>query len=395
MHDAGSLVQSASELLGTTRLPSRSVAFAAVLALTEALRACGELLDVVWHNRLQPGEWQVGANADLLHLGQRLQSLLMPYGRRPVVAVSADRAPASALETSWRAGALAARSAADLLRTHREADGSWRSPESAALDDTREVLSAVGAVAHQVRMLAGCAGELARQTLALGVGNAMVSRHLGDPEELREVAARCSQVMPPLDGPVARLGLARPSVRADRSVGQVAGRLARLRRAAWSLSRQAHVPAGTLADFAELALALQEWSVASGSASTPAFRAWQVLGRDLRDLRTASPALSAIRGDVALVRWVLARPEASASCGSALQEAVRTLPAQARWNAQSLARAATADELYIRAAALPGEEVSDRPELVRAKLADRIVPVPYYRLVEIAATYARAASAGS
>lgn len=393
LHDSRCLVQDAAQRLATTRLPSRPAAFAAVMALSDALRSCTELLDAVWGTRSQHDDVQVGANAQLVRSARQLQGLLAPYGRRPAALVGPDHDPTSALELLWRSTSRTVRCAADLVRTHREADGSWRCPESAALQDTGEILGLVGVVAHLVRLLAGCCTELTRQTRAFGVGPAMLRRHLGEPGELMRVAGLCTQVLPPLGRALARLGLARPSVRADLSPGQVAGRLARLRRTAWVLSRQAYVPAGTLADYADLAVALQDWDVIAGSRVGPgaAYRAWHDLQRDLTALRTASPALGGIRGDVALVRQALARPMAGAAVVAAVRGSVRALPELARWNAQSLARAASADQMYIRAAALSGEEVSDRPELVCAKLADRIVPVPYDRLVQIGAAYARAA----
>ncbi len=394
LHDSERLVQSGSELLGTTRLSSRPAAFAVVLALSDALRSCHELVEVLSCTRLRPEVEQVGANADLLRWGQRFESRLAPYGRRSVaIAVGPARDSRSALESTWCGVAVSVRSAADMLRTHREADGSWRSPESAALDETAEVLSAIGAVAYQVRMLACCCRELARQARALGIGSTVVGRQLGDPAELIEAAERCSQVMPPLRGRIAALGLARPSVRADLSTSQVVGRLARLRRTAWVLSRQAHVPVGTLADYATLAITLLECGPDPRSHANPdaAHHAWQVIADGLREVRTASPALAGVRGDVALVQWMLGRGDTRAACADAVRLARVTLPELARWNAQSLARAATGHELYLRAAALSGHEVSDCPELAAAKLANRIVPVPYDRLVRIAAAYATAA----
>ncbi|MEO6821910.1 MAG: hypothetical protein ABI468_05495, partial [Candidatus Nanopelagicales bacterium] len=404
LHDSGRLVQNGAELLGTTRLPSRSAAFAAVLALSDTLRACHELLEVLSCNRLRPEleqvgtNTEVGANTDLLRWGNRFESLLAPYGRRPVaVAVGPARDSRSALESTWCSAAVSVRSASDMLRTHRDTDGSWRSPESAALDETGEVLSAIGAVACQVRMLASCCRELARQARVFGIGATMVGRQLGDPGELIEVAQRCGEVMPPLRGQIAGLGLARPSVRLDLSTSQVAGRLARLRRTAWVLSRRTHVPAGTLADYATLAITLQESGPDAGSRANPGsvHHAWQVIAHILRDVRTASRALAGVRGDVALVQWMLGRCDTQAACADAVRAARETLPELARWNAQSLARAATAHELYLRAAALDGHEVSDCPELVAAKLADRIVPVPHDRLVRLAAAYATAAGASS
>jgi hypothetical protein len=288
---------------------------------------------------------------------------------------------------------VSVRSAADLLRTHREADGSWRSPESAALDETAEVLSAIGAVAYQVRLLASCCRELARQARGLGIGATILGRQLGDPAELIEAAERCCQVMPPLRGKIAALGLARPSVRPDLSTSQVADRLARLRRTAWVLSRQPHVPAGTLAEYATLAITLLECGPDAASRANPGatHHAWQVIADELREVRTASPSLAGVRGDVALVQWMVGRSDTRAACADAVRAARATLPELARWNAQSLARSASGHELYLRAAALGGHEVSDCPELAAAKLADRIVPVPYDRLVRIAAAYATAA----
>ena len=50
----------------------------------------------------------------------------------------------------------------------------------------------------------------------------------------------------------------------------------------------------------------------------------------------------------------------------------------------------TAD-LYVLGTALRGDEVSEHPDLVRAKLAGRVVLAPCNRIAAVAAAYAAAA----
>lgn len=378
----------AAVLLGTTRCRHRATAFGAGLELADALRSCYELMHTLWGSRFPADAEPVGPTVEAFRCSHRLESLLAEYPQRRVVAaVEPVPRAGSDLQRAWRAAAVAARSAADLLRTHREADGSWRAPESAALDRVSDVLPVVGALARLTRLLAGCSGELQAQCRYLGVGVVALSRHLPPAGELVGVAQRCVDLVEssagPLAGPVAELGVARPSLRGGAGTAQLPVRLTRLRRAAWALSHRHLTPAGTLVDFAALAVTLSQ----TGAGHRDQAPAWRALAAQIGQLRTASPALAGVRGDVAVVCQAVRAGRLEPDAHAAVHRAVSHLPELARWNARSLARAAAAGQLYLRAGSLAGDEVSDHPELVVAKLADRVVPVPHARLVAIGAGY--------
>jgi hypothetical protein len=67
--------------------------------------------------------------------------------------------------------------------------------------------------------------------------------------------------------------------------------------------------------------------------------------------------------------------------------AMRSLTAVAGWNAQVLDHLAATRPLHIDGARLTGDEVSDRADLVAAKLHARLVPVLPDRLVAVRVAY--------
>jgi hypothetical protein len=67
------------------------------------------------------------------------------------------------------------------------------------------------------------------------------------------------------------------------------------------------------------------------------------------------------------------------------------LPELAEWGVRAFDRL-TSCELYLDGPALRGDEVSDHPDLVRAKLTGRLILAPHDRLVAVRAAYAEAAA---
>ena len=170
---------------------------------------------------------------------------------------------------------------------------------------------------------------------------------------------------------------------------------------AWQLTRESHVGIGTLADFAAAGVLVNEQasrSLRAISGSEPGIGTGQVMGRvaqaagawrlvhlHTRQLRTTAPAMLGFRGDVFAIRDLHKRVEATADRKQPLAHArdlesvllggVRAFADVACWNAEVLESLAHNGRLYMPGRLLRGDEVTNNPVLVQAKLADRMTLV--------------------
>jgi hypothetical protein len=174
---------------------------------------------------------------------------------------------------------------------------------------------------------------------------------------------------------MAQIEVARPALRVGEPLVELGDRLGRLHRVAWQLTREPHVGAATLT-----ARTLRRLTrSAPDQALVPRLRnnvetvnrsgaAWQRVHLTLRSLRTATPGLAAVRGDMMAVRRLL-REVTRAEGGI---QATRALPVLlggvgsyvdvASWNAQALDRVAGTGQAYLQGRtlvaglAVPGDE---------------------------------------
>jgi len=121
--------------------------------------------------------------------------------------------------------------------------------------------------------------------------------------------------------------------------------------------------------------------------------AWQRIHLTLRSLRTATPGLAAVRGDLVAVRRLLGdvtRADSGIQATRALPVllgAVGSYADVAGWNAQALHRVAGTGQAYLQGRALPRDMVSDRPALVDAKLRNLLTPAPQAALGDLRDAY--------
>jgi hypothetical protein len=209
--------------------------------------------------------------------------------------------------------------------THRDTDGTRRSPTALLLDEPRVRAAGLGALAHTVEAVAGDATALGLRALQAGV-DPMRTRMLARVPAVVAPAARqlrtlCSSS--PAQGTLSDMELARPTVRTDHPIHELADRLARLHRGAWQLLREPHVGVTTLTDYAALGVIVHAHAAAlltalagpeSGrdTAAEPLIAgikhsggAWRRLHRQLADVRTATPGSPGVRHDVQRVRALL------------------------------------------------------------------------------------------
>ena len=194
---------------------------------------------------------------------------------------------------------------------------------------------------------------------------------------------------------------------------ELGDRLLRLRRVAWQLTREPHVGIGTLSDFAAAAVTFH----AHAPAHVRPVEAWPVngLGRDdmegrllvaraawsqvhmqSREMRTATPCAGVVRADTLAIRELCRtlmplgpRPNRSVEpeLRSTINGGARAFGEIAGDNARVLAELAATGQLYLSARKLTGDEVTEDPNLVVAKLRGGIVRVPRGQIESLAQSY--------
>jgi hypothetical protein len=299
------------------------------------------------------------------------------------------RGAAGRVGAAWGAAATAVRAAGDLLATHRDAAGGWGNQHAALLDDPRVRAIALAEVAALVVPLVETTEQLGLRSGQAGVPWSQVQQLLPPTGVRIRLAAQVRAAAgAPTDQAMAQIEVARPALRVGEPLVELDDRLGRLHRVAWQLTREPHVGAATLTDFAAAAVLVHEAAArtlrrltrsAPDQALVPRLRnnvetvnrsgaAWQRVHLTLRSLRTATPGLAAVRGDMMAVRRLL-REVTRAEGGI---QATRALPVLlggvgsyvdvASWNAQALDRVAGTGQAYLQGRtlvaglAVPGDE---------------------------------------
>ncbi len=319
----------------------------------------------------------------------------------------------------WAKARRSIRAASDLLATHLDPRGvRARTPDVAAV--LRDPESRQAALAR--------VGELAATLLAGEDHLLLRARQAGVPKKILRSAlpglgdvAACARDVAGADGPptssrLEDLTVASPRVSTREPAAEVSDRMLRLRRAAWALPQQTSPSVESLKSFSVLAVVVHGHALANlgyppselrkGLPADPnaarlveRSRAWTTISRTLFPCRTPAPADRRIAADVARVSAILRdfaplsgpQPELKAMdrrhLGQALNAAVEMCGDIAQWNVAALEQMAGTEQLHVPARALTGDQVTDHPHLVEAKLADRLAPTPHAVVHDLAATY--------
>jgi len=153
---------------------------------------------------------------------------------------------------SWREAASTMRAASDLLGTYRDPGGAPRTPAAALLDDLSIRTAGFGELASLTLPVITSVDSLGHQLEQVGFTQRDVDRLVPATRHLAEVAREPRRAAN-LDGvglPLARLEVAKPTVRGRDPVLELRDRLERLRRVAWQLTQEDWVGICTLADLA-------------------------------------------------------------------------------------------------------------------------------------------------
>jgi hypothetical protein len=336
---------------------------------------------------------------------------------------SPDRDRAGATDgagASWLSAARALGAANDLLASHRDPHGQLRSPDGVLLEDPRFRAAGYAALADLAITVAAADRDLALRSGQAGVPWREVARRLPDLEDMASTArdlARESTLATGGRTLDADLATARPGVRTGDPVIELSDRIDRLRQNAWQLTHQPRVGVDCLTEYAAVAVIVhthvaahlaieaasqgQEPPVHSMARRARDARAgWAQIHMELRELRTATPGSAALRREVAAVRDLcqtvlpIHRDATGVhACGQAREvralahDTVRTFTQIAGWNATVFRDLAASDQIYAPGYRLTGEQVSDSPALVQAKLAGSLVAAPFEEVQQLAQSY--------
>jgi hypothetical protein len=217
-------------------------------------------------------------------------------------------------------------------------------------------------------------------------------------------------------GPAGDLEVARPQIRTSDPIVELGDRLRRLRLNAWQFAREEYVGAICLTEFANAAVIVhthvhdylaRESPASAGSrtanplarVSADARNAWAEVNQRSRQFRTATPGSNALREDVAAIRdlcrhvWPLRGPRSDPGpddgrrLRSLANGSVRAFGDIGTWNGQVLHHLATSGQLFVVGFALTGDQVSDDPALVEAKLSGALVMAPHEQIRPLSQAY--------
>jgi hypothetical protein len=385
----------------------------------------------------RPNAFDVSAHHDLaaalVHLGGTLTRPLASERTRPArrrggpdarllrsleaVAQARDWSQAGPVEgpgASLADAALLIRSAADLWATHHGADGQPRSPEASRMRHP----STLGAASRDWRTLvtltAGAAEALATHGRCATLEESVVADLSRFPRPRGDVRASAAS-----EG-LLDLTVARPGIRRGQPpLEELSDRVSRLRHLAWTLAEVGSAPATVHGNLAAIGIALHRAaakahrSLAQRGAIGPtrdrhqeaAARAeqsesrWREVADQVRALRTPHPSAHPIQIerldiDRLLTRAVpsgvpLSRPEV----GWSLSRIADSFSEVAAHNASALRAAQDRGDLLLVGRAIPTEALPRRPDLLRARLTDEVIPAPTTVITRLESSYRMLAKA--
>ena len=224
----GELVRSAGRHILTASVELERRRFADQPA---ALRAVTCYLDLL-HALNRHGVQLIGSEMRLLGIRRaddadpreaaaaRLTDHLAYLGQRDLGSVR-DGGEVSA---SWAAAASSIRAATDLLATHRDRDGGWRSPEAEQLEAADVQAAGFGELAAISIPVAAAATTLGLRVGQSGVDWGVVHGLVPETGALLEVAVETRRLGGLFGAPLATLGVARPTVRSGDPVVELGDR---------------------------------------------------------------------------------------------------------------------------------------------------------------------------
>ncbi len=373
---------------------------AALEDLLAALAHLGRTLLVPSHRETEassPGRRRLGREYRIL---QSLEQLAVPRDW------TAPR-PADDIGRELDRAAFLIRSASDLWATHHSGDGHDRSPESSRMRHP----ATLGAATREWRILVVLASEIGEHL------NPAHGPNRPAWDALRSTAAMRTPVTE-LDRSMLTVTVARPMLRVGvHEPAELALRVERLRHLAWSLAEGGSAPATVHATMAAVARDVAQAAAATHESiarrtDDPSARtrhmeaatragsdaaAWDDVAHLVVSLRSPHPMAHPIQIERLEIRRLLRRittateDEPHPETAWALVGIAEGFAAIAEDCLRALTATHERGDLFVAGHGVPNDALIRRPDLVHARLHDRIVPVPSLTMRRLAAAYRQAA----
>jgi hypothetical protein len=352
---------------------------------------------------------------------QDQQGLFLRRLRRAVEAMATPTNDPEFDTGPWNDAARTIHTAVDLICTHYDQRGEPRSPDTVLFTDPAAREAAVTQVAAATQLLLHGHGYLRLRMAEAGMPWSKVDDILPTPVGLIDAAsdiAPSPQKGTCVRGAWASVTLARAPVVAIDDLASLDQRMSRLRTAAWQLRSEPTPNITALVDIATTAMSVHRFAahlaqpepepVAAGRSgkweqASAGTLIWTTIRAELHPLRTAAPAARAVGQDAAAIHGLLRDLAKSARTSPggrhALVGPVRTWAGYftqiAEWNAATIDRMAVCNQLFIRGQDLVGDDITDVPDLVHAKLTDQVTRAAPSHIARLLTTYRAASGAES
>jgi hypothetical protein len=406
LHDVAAGVARGNSQLVHGELTRRSAAQETLVAYRELVHG----LHVVTRAVAGPADWLDPAASDetrRLFWGHRLARCLGDIGAPRSWEA---RAPRTSHGQAWLDAARSARTAGDLVATHRGSLGEWRTPAAIDVDrpENREIgLAQLASVAQHVAAVAEVA---AVRGVAVGMAAADAEWLVQAGIDLGHVSSRVLQAdaLPGGSG-LEALEVARPGVRTGDPLVELGDRLARVHRFAWAMTT---MPRPAIRDVVAVSWAAVLVHQATHRAvqrlgdGQPVgteiamqvgrqLEAWHRVRSELQWFRTATPPTAGLRADVTVIRDLLPAVNAGDALTSRaapmLLRATDSFRDVAGWSGHVVHILGQTGQLYVVGSAIPRDLSSEDPRLAQAKLRDCLAVAPPSMVLPLRRDYGMAA----
>jgi len=317
-----------------------------------------------------------------------------------------DPAPREGVGADLARSALLIRTAADLWATHYTADGLPRSAEASRMRHP----ATLGAATRQWRALVSLAG-LAADSLARSLPPERTPE--GIAASLRDFPRPGAEPAPRPHSDVLDLTVARPRPgRGPTPLLDVESRCLQLRHLAWQLASSGNANSVVLGNMAAIATTVHHRAAAahrSQAGTEPGTRTaslhldtaagleeqahlWEDVSEHVRALRSPHSATHPIqiaRLDIVrmLARVSTTPPGLTADTCWGLSRIASIFSQIAAFHAESIRSAHERGDLLLMGRAVPTEALPRRPDLLEARLSNRVIPAPSHTITQLEAAY--------
>ncbi|WP_298458214.1 hypothetical protein [uncultured Cellulomonas sp.] len=325
--------------------------------------------------------------------------------------IGADRPHPSLLDgphSAWGRSAKTLRAATDLIAVHHDAAGSPRTPVAHLLESNAVRDAGLSHVAALALTTASVEDALALRVGQTGVPWPTVRAWLPGMQDVALAARGLAQAAGPAD-PYAlpHLGLVATRVRTGDVLVELTDRLLRVRHRAWEQMNSPERSIATLRDLATIGVAVHAHAaVFHAGPDGPAApliargKSWQELSAKLAGMVSPVPRDDVVHDDLTGLARLLPAVAPLGEAGRSLQSdsdarrtgaafggAVVLMTEVAEYNARTFAAINRTSTVYVPARTLTGDEITDHPALVQARLDGRLAPASARQLDEVGKLY--------